>query len=60
VVSRVEFYVDGRLQCADSAAPFECAFKTAAKAGRNYKIQAVAYDSAGNAGQSSVVQVTSR
>ena len=58
-VARVEFYVNGSLQCTDASTPYGCNWKVPSQPNRTYQIQAWAYDQAGNSG-SAVIQVTSR
>jgi hypothetical protein len=59
-VTKVEFSVDGSLKCTDTTAPYTCAWRVPAQAGRTYRLQAKAYDAASNVGSSSIVTVTSR
>jgi len=59
-VVKVEFYVNGALYCTDKTAPYTCELTTARRSGRTYRIQAKAYDAAGNAAVSNLVTVTSR
>ena len=58
-VARVEFYVNGSLQCTDSSASYSCNWKVPNPPNRTYQIEARAFDQAGNSG-SAVVQVISR
>jgi streptogramin lyase len=58
-VTRVEFYVNGSLQCSDSSAGYTCNWKVPSPPNRTYQIEARAFDQAGNSG-SALVQVTSR
>jgi phage baseplate assembly protein gpV len=58
-VTRVEFYVNGALKCAPSAAPYSCAWEVPGGAGKSYKLEAWAYDAAGNVGKSALVTATS-
>jgi glucose/arabinose dehydrogenase len=58
-VTRVEFYVNGSLQCSDSSAGYTCNWKVPNPPNRTYQIEARAFDQAGNSG-SALVQVTSR
>ena len=58
-VARVEFYVNGGLQCSDSSAGYTCNWKVPNPPNRTYQIEARAFDQAGNSG-SALVQVTSR
>ncbi|MHB8056969.1 MAG: Ig-like domain-containing protein [Desulfuromonadaceae bacterium] len=57
-VTKVEFYVNGALQTADTAAPYTYSWNTASVSNGSYTLSAKAYDAAGNVGQSSAVQVT--
>ncbi|PYQ12951.1 MAG: hypothetical protein DMF80_16355 [Acidobacteria bacterium] len=59
-VARVEFYVDGRLQCAASTAPYICAWSVPPANKRTSSLYAVAFDAAGNAGRSALVTVISQ
>ena len=47
-VARVEFLVNGALQCTDTAAPYSCAWRVPNPMNRNHQIQARAFDAAGN------------
>ena len=58
-VARVEFYINGGLQCTDTSAPYSCGWNVPNQPRRTYQIQATAYDQAGNSA-STVIQVTSR
>ncbi len=58
-VVRVEFYVNGSLQCTDTSAAYTCSWKVPNQPNRSYQIQARAYDQAGNSA-SALIQVTSR
>jgi len=58
-VTRVEFYVNGTLQCTDATASYTCNWRVPNQPNRMYRIEAKAYDQAGNSG-SAVIQVTSR
>lgn len=59
-VSRVEFYVNGVLQCSDTAAAYSCAWRVPSPRGVAYNLQAAAYDAAGNLRLSTPVQVISQ
>jgi subtilisin family serine protease len=59
-VTRVEFYVDGRLQCSVPAAPYTCAWTVPPANKRTSSLYAVAFDAAGNAGRSALVTVISQ
>jgi len=58
-VTRVEFLVDGTLQCTDTVAPYSCSWKVPNTPNQSYQLSARAFDQAGNAGLASV-QVTAR
>ncbi len=58
-VVRVEFYVNGSLQCTDATADYTCNWRVPNQPNRSYQIQARAYDQAGNSA-SAVIQVTAR
>lgn len=47
-VTRVDFLINGALQCSDTAAPYSCAWRVPNPMGRTYQIQARAFDAAGN------------
>ena len=55
-VVKVEFYVNGTLQCTDTTAPYTCVW-TVGNAIKTYLLQAKAYDAAGNVGVSPTVTV---
>jgi Bacterial Ig domain/Divergent InlB B-repeat domain len=55
-VVKVEFYVNGSLQCSDTASPYTCVWRVPA-ANKSYVLQAKAYDAAGNVGVSPRVTV---
>jgi chitinase len=56
-VTKVLFYVNGALNCTDTASPYSCALKPPKASGKTYQIKATAYDAAGNIGSSDVVTV---
>ena len=58
-VTRVEFLVDGALQCTDTVAPYSCNWKVPNTPNRTYQLSARAFDAATNAGLASI-QVTAR
>jgi hypothetical protein len=58
-VSKVEFYINGKLTCSDTTSPYTCIWKVPGAPGRTYQLQAKAYDGQGNVGSSSIVTVTS-
>ena len=57
-VSRVELYVDGSLAGTDTTSPYSFAWNTTAVANGSHSLQTRAFDAAGNAGSSAVVNVT--
>lgn len=58
-VARVEFLVNGALQCTDVSAPYSCNWRVPNPPNRTYQIQARAFDQVGNSATAGV-QVTSR
>jgi glucose/arabinose dehydrogenase len=58
-VTRVEFLVNGALQCTDTTAPYSCNWRVPSAPNKTYQLQARAFDQAGNSGAANV-QVTSR
>jgi hypothetical protein len=59
-VTRVEFYVNGSLKCSATVAPYACQWQVPAASpvsGKDYSLQAKAYDAQGNVGSSSIVTV---
>lgn len=58
-VARVEFLVNGALQCTDVSVPYSCNWRVPAAMNKTHQIQARAFDGAGNSA-TAVVQVTSR
>ena len=58
-VTRVEFSVNGALQCTDTTAPYSCNWNVPNARNVTYQLLARAFDQAGNSGTASV-QVTSR
>jgi glucose/arabinose dehydrogenase len=58
-VTRVEFLVNGALQCTDTAAPYSCNWRVPNPMGKTYQLQARAFDAANNSA-TATVQVTSR
>src|SRR6185503_2088295 len=58
-VTRVEFLVNGALQCSDTTSPYTCNWSVPNARNVNYQLQARAFDQAGNVGTSSI-QVTAR
>ena len=58
-VTRVEFLVNGSLQCTDTTAPYTCAWRVPNPPNKTYQLQARAFDLAGNIG-TSTIQVRSQ
>jgi hypothetical protein len=58
-VTRVEFLVNGAVQCTDTSAPYSCNWRVPAAPNKTFQLQARAFDAAGNSGSASV-QVRSR
>jgi hypothetical protein len=58
-VTKVAFYINGKLTCSDMTSPYTCTWKVPGAPGRTYQLQAKAYDGQGNVGSSSIVTVTS-
>jgi glucose/arabinose dehydrogenase len=58
-VTRVDFLVNGALQCSDTTAPYSCVWRVPAAMNKTYTLQARAFDLAGNSG-TATVQVTAR
>lgn len=58
-VARVEFLVNGNLQCTDVSAPYSCSWRVPAAMNKTHQIQARAFDAAGNSATASI-QVTAR
>ena len=58
-VARVEFSVNGVLQCSDVSAPYSCNWKVPSPPNKTYQIQARAFDGSSNSA-TTAIQVTSR
>jgi uncharacterized repeat protein (TIGR02543 family) len=58
-VTKVEFYVNGRLQRIDTTNPYICNWTVPLKRSQTYQLQAKAYDAKGNIGSSAIVTVRS-
>lgn len=58
-VARVEFLVNGTLQCTDTSASYSCNWRVPAAPNKTYQLQARAFDLAGNSA-TATVQVRSR
>jgi len=63
-VSRVEFYVNGDLECTDTAAEdanvYKCNWSVPKRIGVTYRLRAAAYDASNNSSSSTVISVTSK
>ena len=59
-VTRVEFYVDGKLNTSDNTAPYTASFRLNGSPGSRHSVFARAYDAAGNVGTSSSVTLSKR
>jgi hypothetical protein len=59
-VVRVEFYVNGQLQCADGSSAYTCTWQVPPSRRRTYQLQAKAFDAHGNVGASSIVTVSAQ
>jgi glucose/arabinose dehydrogenase len=59
-VARVDFLVNGALQCTDTNAPYSCNWKVPAAPNKTFQLQARAFDQAGNSGTSATVSVRSQ
>ena len=58
-IIRVEFYVNGALQCTDSQAPYGCSWKVPNNGSiKNYRLDAKAYDAANNVGTATLTVKT--
>ena len=58
-VTRVDFLVNGALQCSDTVAPYSCVWRTPGAPNKTHQLQARAFDAAGNSATASV-QVTTQ
>lgn len=58
-VTRVEFRINGALQCTDTTAPYSCSWRVPRTSNQTYQIQARAFDQAGNTG-TAAIQVTAQ
>ena len=58
-VTRVEFLINGALQCTDTTAPYSCNWNVPNTRNATYQLQARGFDQAGNTG-TSTIQVTAR
>jgi len=58
-VIRLEFYINGALQCTDSQAPYGCSWKVPNNGSiKNYRLDAKAYDAANNVGTATLTVKT--
>lgn len=55
-VTRVEFLVNGALQCTDVSTPYSCNWRVPGAANKNYQLEARAFDQAGNTATSATVR----
>lgn len=58
-VTKVTFFVNSKLVCTDTVAPYTCAWTVPNAPKKTYTLQSKAYDAAGNIGMSSLVTVKS-
>ena len=58
-VTRVDFLVNGALQCSDTTAPYSCVWRVPGAMNKTHQLQARAFDAAGNSATASI-QVTAR
>ena len=58
-IARVDYLINGSVKCSDTSAPYACSWNVPSAPGKTYQLQAKAYDSAGQAGASAIVSVTS-
>jgi hypothetical protein len=59
-VTRVEFYVDNIRRCTDKAPPYRCSWSPGSGPSRTVRLDAKAYDAAGNIGSAQSVTITIR
>ena len=59
-ISKVEFYVNGSLKCADTTSSYSCSWSVSTRAGVVYTLTAKAFDKKGNSKVSTSVKVTTR
>jgi glucose/arabinose dehydrogenase len=53
-VTRVDFLVNGAVQCTDTTAPYTCNWRVPGAANKTYQLQARAFDQAGNTASATV------
>ena len=58
-VTRVEFLVNGALQCTDTTAPYSCVWRVPAAMNKTHQLQARAFDAANNSA-TAAIQVTAQ
>ena len=58
-VTRVDFLVNGAVQCSDTTAPYSCSWRVPGAMNKTHQLQARAFDQAGNSATASI-QVTAR
>jgi glucose/arabinose dehydrogenase len=58
-VTRVEFLVNGALQCTDTTAPYSCVWRVPASMNKTHQLQARAFDAANNSA-TATIQVIAR
>lgn len=58
-VTRVEFLVNGALQCTDTTAPYSCVWRVPASMNKTHQLQARAFDAANNSA-TATIQVVAR
>ena len=58
-VTRVDFLVNGNLQCSDTTAPYSCVWRTSNGRNQTFQLQARAFDAANNSA-TTTIQVTTR
>jgi len=58
-IARVDILINGSVKCSDTGAPYICSWKMPGAPGKSYQIQAQVFDTAGQVGASSLVNVTS-
>jgi len=58
-VTRVDFLINGALQCSDTTAPYSCNWKVPGAMNKTYQLQARGFDQAGNSA-TATIQVTAR
>lgn len=59
-VARVEFLVNGNLQCTNVSAPYTCNWRVPSAPNKTYQLQARAFDAASNSATAAIQMTTSR